>query len=168
MREIIRTFYSPDKGEIPPFYLEMAGISYCDGSYWMQRKCSTETVFEYVTAGRGNLTVNGETYEASAGNIWLLRQKTDHYYRSSSDEPWIKIFFNIRGSLAEQIINEYPIKDKVIFDGAGFEDDFNDMLQNLKDDIPLKPNCLIKRPSGFIKWLSACRTISILKRIPRK
>lgn len=87
MREIIRTFYSPDKGEIPPFYLEMAGISYCDGSYWMQRKCSTETVFEYVTAGRGNLTVNGETYEASAGNIWLLRQKTDHYYRSSSDEP---------------------------------------------------------------------------------
>ena len=134
MKEIIRTFYSPDKNDIPPFYLEMAGISYCDGSYWMQRKCSTETVFEYVTAGRGNLIVNGESYEASAGNIWLLRQKTEHYYRSSADDPWIKIFFNIRGPLAEQIINEYPIKDKVIFDGVGFEDEFHEMLQNLKDE----------------------------------
>ena len=55
---------------VEPFYINIAGISYCDGSYWMQRKCSTETVFEYVTAGRGNLIVNGESYEASAGNIW--------------------------------------------------------------------------------------------------
>lgn len=83
--------------------------------------------------------------------------------------PWIKIFFNIRGSLAEQIINEYPIKDKVIFDGAGFEDDFNDMLQNLKDEYTPQTELFNQTAIWFHQMvILPVGPISILKRIPRK
>mgnify|MGYP005761083137 FL=1 len=133
MHEDIRLFYLPDNTETTPFYLEMAGISYCDGSYKMHRKCSRETVLEYVVSGKGYLTVDGVDYEAAAGNIWLLRQNTTHSYYSDPNDPWTKIFFNIRGHLAEQIIEEYPIRDKVILNGTDFENDFREMLQILYD-----------------------------------
>lgn len=134
MREEIVHFYAPQTKL--PFYLEMAGISYCDGTYRMKRQDSAETVIEYVVEGRGYLNVNGENYAATAGDVYILRKKTTHTYWSDARSPWVKIFFNIRGSLAEKILDEYQLggAGKVVLEADGLEQDFRDMLAYLSDN----------------------------------
>ena len=133
MREEIVHFYAPQTKL--PFYLEMAGISYCDGTYRMKRQDSAETVIEYVVEGRGYLNVNGENYAATAGDVYILRKKTTHTYWSDARYPWVKIFFNIRGSLAERILDEYQLggTGRVVLGADGLEQDFRDMLEDLMD-----------------------------------
>ena len=133
MREEIVHFYAPQTKL--PFYLEMAGISYCDGTYRMKRQDSAETVIEYVVEGRGYLNVNGENYAATAGDVYILRKKTTHTYWSDARYPWVKIFFNIRGSLAERILDEYQLggTGRVVLGAVGLEQDFRDMLESLMD-----------------------------------
>ena len=113
----------------------MAGISYCDGTYRMKRQDSAETVIEYVVEGRGYLNVNGENYAATAGDVYILRKKTTHTYWSDARYPWVKIFFNIRGSLAERILDEYQLggTGRVVLGADGLEQDFRDMLGSLMD-----------------------------------
>lgn len=134
MREEIVHFYAPQTKI--PFYLEMAGISYCDGTYRMKRQDSAETVIEYIVEGRGYLNVNGENYAATAGDVYILRKKTNHTYWSDAKYPWVKIFFNIRGSLAEQILDEYQLggTGAVVLGGNGLESDFRKMLEGLMDN----------------------------------
>lgn len=133
MREEIVHFCAPQTKL--PFYLEMAGISYCDGTYRMKRQDSAETVIEYVVEGRGYLNVNGENYAATAGDVYILRKKTTHTYWSDARYPWVKIFFNIRGSLAERILDEYQLggTGRVVLGADGLEQDFRDMLESLMD-----------------------------------
>lgn len=133
MREEIVHFYAPQTKL--PFYLEMAGISYCDGTYRMKRQDSAETVIEYVIKGRGYLNLGGENYAATAGDVYILRKHTTHTYWSDAKSPWVKIFFNIRGSLAEKILDEYQLggPGRVVMEADGLEQDFRDMLESLKD-----------------------------------
>lgn len=134
MREEIIHFYAPQTKL--PFYLEMAGISYCDGTYRMKRQDSAETVMEYIIEGRGYLNINGENYAATTGDVYILRKKTSHTYWSDARHPWVKIFFNIRGSLAERILDEYQLGQtgRVVLSGAGLEQDFRRMLEGLTDN----------------------------------
>ena len=134
MREDFVHFYVPQTKL--PFYLEMAGISYCDGTYRMKRQDSAETVLEYIVEGRGYLNVDGKDYAATTGDVYILRKKTTHTYWSDAKYPWIKIFFNIRGSLAEKILDEYQlgVPGKVVLEADGLEQDFRDMLERLMDD----------------------------------
>lgn len=133
MREEIVHFYAPQTKL--PFYLEMAGISYCDGTYRMKRQDSAETVVEYIVEGRGYLNVNGENYAATTGDVYILRKNTTHTYWSDAKSPWVKIFFNIRGSLAEKILDEYQLGEpgRVVLEADGLEQDFRDMLEDLQD-----------------------------------
>ena len=134
MKEDIIHFYVPQTKV--PFYMEMAGISYCDGTYRMKRQESAETVLEYIVEGRGYLNVDGENYAATKGDVYILRKKTTHTYWSDAKSPWVKIFFNIRGSLAEKILEEYKLgtKGKVVLNGEGLEDDFREMLARVSDN----------------------------------
>ena len=134
MKEDIVHFYVPQIKV--PFYMEMAGISYCDGTYRMKRQESAETVLEYIVEGRGYLNVDGENYAATKGDVYILRKKTTHTYWSDAKSPWVKIFFNIRGSLAEKILEEYKLgtKGKVVLSGEGLEDDFREMLARVSDN----------------------------------
>lgn len=134
MKEDIIHFYVPQTKV--PFYMEMAGISYCDGTYRMKRQESAETVLEYIVEGRGYLNVDGENYAATKGDVYILRKKTTHTYWSDAKSPWVKIFFNIRGSLAEKILEEYKLgtKGKVVLNGESLEDDFREMLARVSDN----------------------------------
>lgn len=134
MKEDIIHFYAPQTKM--PFYLEMAGISYCDGTYQITRRDSKETVLEYVMDGHGYINVDGENYTAYAGDVYILRKGTTHTYCSDAQKPWVKIFFNIRGSLAEKLLDEYKLgkKGKVVLRGDGLEADFRELLAKLSDD----------------------------------
>lgn len=153
MREEIVHFYAPQTKL--PFYLEMAGISYCDGTYRIKRQDSAETVLEYVVEGRGYLNVNGENYAATAGDVYILRKKTTHTYWSDTKAPWVKIFFNIRGSLAEKLLDEYQLggTGKVVLEANGMEEDFREMLEGLKDNTVSQTERFDKATVKFLEIL---------------
>jgi YesN/AraC family two-component response regulator len=90
---------------------------------------------EYIVEGCGYLNVDGDNYAATAGDVYILRKKTTHTYWSDSKTPWVKIYFNIRGSLAEKILDAYQLgtKGNVVLSGQGLEQDFRDMLEHLSD-----------------------------------
>jgi AraC-like DNA-binding protein len=151
MREDIVHFYAPQTKT--PFYLEMAGISYCDGTYKITRQDSKETVLEYIVDGYGYINVDGENYTASAGDVYILRKGTAHTYCSDAQKPWVKIFFNIRGSLAEKILDEYKLgrKGKVVLRGTGLESDFRELLEKLSDDTVSQTERFDRATLDFLK-----------------
>ncbi len=113
MYEEIKAFLPPDREG--PLVVEMSGISYCDGSYRIVRNKQSRTcVMEYVVKGCGTVTVNGHTYTARAGDVYIVPSHTDHTYYSSADDPWIKIFFNVRGSLPALLLKEYGLSERVV------------------------------------------------------
>lgn len=151
MKEDIVHFYAPHTKT--PFYLEMAGISYCDGTYKITRQDSRETVIEYVIDGYGYINVDGENYTASAGDVYILRKGTTHTYCSDTQKPWVKIFFNIRGSLAEKILEEYQLgkTGTVVLRGTGLEPDFRELLAKLSDDAVSQAERFDYAALGFLK-----------------
>ena len=126
MKEDIVCFNIPDTAQ--PFYVSLAGTSYCDGSYHIKRKHSGCTVIEYVKEGTG-IVSDGVTRErADSGKIYILRQGRDHDYCSDSHDPWVKMFINVRGELAEHLLSSYGITDELVLDGEGIEPYFRRMI----------------------------------------
>lgn len=93
-----------------PFRLQMAGISYCDGSYRISRKNSPTFVFEYIIRGYGFLVVNGRRYEPREGDLYIVPSFTVHEYGSSKENPWTKIWFNTSGPLVAKLIESYRLE----------------------------------------------------------
>lgn len=117
MREEFIDF--PPGNEDSHFSVDLAGISYCDENYLIRRKKSTVMVAEYIIKGRGTVILEGEMYEAKAGDIYILPAGVDHLYYPDSREPWEKIWFNVKGTLSSVLLREYNPKSIVIFQNAG-------------------------------------------------
>lgn len=110
MREDIISFLEDDN-EYHPFYLQMTGISYCDGSYKIYRKNSSICCFEYIIKGRGTVNINGKTFTPVEGDIYFLPRGCDQLYYSDDKDPWVKIWFNISGPLVDHLMKVYKLND---------------------------------------------------------
>lgn len=94
--------------------VSLCGISHCDGSYSIRRQNSDVHVFEYIIRGKGTVVRNGAEFTAGAGDAYWLRSGDSHYYFSSKEEPWEKIWFNIGGPYVEALRNIFPC-DRTVF-----------------------------------------------------
>jgi AraC-like DNA-binding protein len=118
MREEILSFpYLPEREE--GFGVSLAGVSYCDGGYHITRRGLPVTVVEYVRRGRGEILHNGVRYTACAGDVYLLHRGCLHDYRSSAEDPWEKIWFNLYGALPERLLAAYGLSERVVLPGCG-------------------------------------------------
>lgn len=98
-----------DENKTYPFFIEMTGISYCDGSYRIERTNSPISVFEYVMQGRGTVTVDGNTFTAAKGDIYMLHKGSTHAYSADSADPWVKIWMNVDGPLVNSLVWDYGL-----------------------------------------------------------
>lgn len=110
MNEDIISFVEDTKIEYP-FYIQMAGISYCDGTYKIDRRNSNIYCFEYIIKGEGTIRINGQEFNASSGDIYILPKGHDHLYFSNAKNPWTKIWFNIKGSLIDNLMQVYKLNN---------------------------------------------------------
>lgn len=94
-----------------PFYMEMAGISYCDASYFISRKNSPIYVFEYVLSGQGTVKTDTTEFSAAEGDMYILHRQSDHNYYSDAKNPWTKIWFNAKGPLIDNLIHIYNLEN---------------------------------------------------------
>lgn len=98
------------ESEAMPFYIQMSGISYCDGSYRIDRPESDIYCFEYIIKGQGTIHTRGKCFLPREGDLYILHRKDDHLYYSDARNPWTKIWFNIKGSLIDALIKVYGLE----------------------------------------------------------
>ncbi len=109
MKEEIISFLNETRREELPFFIEMAGISYCDESYRISRKNSPIYVFEYVLEGEGTVITDGRRFTARKGDAYILHRGSEHLYYSDKSNPWTKIWFNASGPLIDSLIHLYRL-----------------------------------------------------------
>ena len=149
MKEIIYSF-PPAAIKPSPFYLQMAGVSYCDGSYRIRRKNSAKFVLEYVTHGRGTVYLNDKVFYPKAGDVYFLHRGMDHDYYSDKKEPWIKYWFNVEGSLNDHFVQAYGLSQTFHVKDAGAE-----IYQLFRKGIhAVKEHYLCKDQSGVHKTIA--------------
>lgn len=130
--EITRTPENMSGADI--FNLEMAGISYCDGSYRISRNKSRIYVFEYVISGKGFLKINSREFEPEAGDVYIAHQGSGHVYSSSAENPWTKIWFNVRGSLVKNLMETYGLNNVYHIKNCNLENIFREGLEKIRKD----------------------------------
>lgn len=114
--------YFPKKEKHTPFGILLAGVSYCDESYFIERPKSPCFCMEYVISGTGTVIIDKKEYHPIAGDIYLLPQGKDHLYFSDKKNPWTKIWFNAEGSLLNALASAYNPGGRVVFNvGGGYE-----------------------------------------------
>lgn len=114
--------FNPQDGD--PFIITLAGITHRDENYSIRRPNSDTTVIEYILSGEGYIDINGFLMPVTADEIYILPKGMSQHYYSSSHNPWEKIFINMSGNLAVQLIEKFGLKGKYIFDGMGIKDSF--------------------------------------------
>ena len=136
MRENIINLPSMDSEQ--PFYIPMVGISYCDGSYKISRKCSFTCCIEYILKGRGTLEINGKTFYPSQGDIYILPLLSEHVYYADPDDPWEKIWIDARGVLPNELLRIYNIESTYLIRGLNLYSQFKE-IYNIAGDKKLDP-----------------------------
>ena len=144
MKEEFRVFGRPETAL--PFAVEMAGISYCDGSYRIDRPHSPITVMEYVIRGQGTLQTRGRTFTAKGGDVYILHRGDSHLYYADPRDPWIKLFFNVSGPLPEQLLEAYHLDGETLLPGCPVEGLFRDFfrLARLEEPADAFRQCALK------------------------
>ncbi len=104
-----------------PINISLAGISYCDGSYHITRKCSSVTVIEYVLEGEGTINYKGKSHTVTADNIYILQKGEAQDYYSSAEKPLKKIFINLSGDFALELLKRYRLENGIIFEGKALK-----------------------------------------------
>lgn len=128
-----------------PFILELAGISWCDGSYKIYRKCSPIWVLEQVVQGTGTVVIDGVPQIVSAGDCYLLPPGTPHQYCSDDQNPWVKIFMNVRGQLPSALFSSYGLTGQLVFRKVNLERLFQQFYQLASSKQPdLQTLCAMK------------------------
>lgn len=135
--EDVYSFLIPEK--TPPFWVEMAGISYCNGFYHIDREESDVTVIEYVYKGTGSLRVGESMYHPGPGDVYILTERSDHAYRSDAANPWTKIFVNLKGTAVPMLIQAFRLHKKVVYsDCWALAAIFEEILSVVKKNLPVE------------------------------
>lgn len=126
MREERVSFFNADKNA--PFYVQMCGVSYCDGSYVIDRNQSGFFVIEYVVSGKGTVIEDGIAAEAGAGDVYFLRAGRAHHYYSDKDDPWVKIWMNFGGELVRTTAETYSLDRRTVFHAPELRGLFDEII----------------------------------------
>jgi len=109
MYEDIAAFPFEDKDI--PVSIQSMGISYCDGTYRISREKSNVFVLEYIMKGKGTLINGNGTFTPGQGDVYLLKQGEKHIYFSDANDPWEKIWVNVKGGLIASLVEVYGLRE---------------------------------------------------------
>lgn len=105
-------------GDGLPFKIALAGTTYPDPAYKINRRKSDITVVEYVLDGCGTVKNNSSVFYPCGGDTYILRRGGNHVYGADRDMPWTKIWFNVMGALPEKLFDMYGIGGRTLFKGC--------------------------------------------------
>ena len=146
MWEDVKMYANLDASSVP-FALEGIGTSYCDGTYSISRPKANVCVVEYILQGTGTVVTPNGVFHPKAGDSYLLRAGETHKYYSSVEDPWVKIWVNVQGTLVDPILDSYGIGHSMHLPGVNTHDmikSIHDICQNtsLSPDVAMNRCCV--------------------------
>ncbi len=103
------------------FYVQEAGVLKKTDTADTQRHNLESFLFVAVTAGKGELTVDGEEFELSKGDCFLIDCRTPHHYKSVIDDPWEILWLHFNGATSRQYYENFITQSRNVFRPASFE-----------------------------------------------
>ena len=107
-----QTVINPDEY---PFWICECGTTHKDTTYHEIRLNSAVTCIEYVISGSGTIISNNHSFIVNKGDTYMLVEGSNLNYYSNPEDPFEKIWINVKGILAKQIIEIYKLEDTVLF-----------------------------------------------------
>ncbi len=140
-----------------PLEISLAGISFCDGTYKIERKNSWIYCFEYIISGSGSVTCGTNTFVASAGDVYMLDKDKNHFYYSFDDDPWVKMWFNIDGVLVKSLLDAYNLTGVNHIKNAGEPAKilFEKFLTSIRENIQ-NPELMLKKSEEILHAIIRC------------
>lgn len=114
-----------------PYYISLAGVTYPDPNYHLNRQNRSVSVIEYITDGKGYVLIDDKYKEVKADMIYFLKKGDHHEYLADKKEPFTKIFLNISGTFAKEIASLYGLSKKHIFENKKLRSTFERIPQIL-------------------------------------
>lgn len=124
----------PQEGD-ERLYMPLCGITHCQPNYKIERYVAKESVLEYIVSGIGFLQTSYAKYTPGAGDVYLLHYGSTHSYWTSPDDRWVKIWFNIRGTLIEELFRTYGLDQIEYIPHSGLGNIFQDCLDQMRGNL---------------------------------
>ncbi len=127
-----KLFFPAAAADASPFVLRLAGSSYCDGNYRMDRVDSDIWVVEYVESGTGTLEIDGRVFHPGRGDLYLVPEGSRHCYYSSASDPWVKHWMNFSGPLARELVRLYRLEQVAVVRNFSRPELFREALRRFR------------------------------------
>lgn len=119
-----------------PFDIEACGQTIANPSYYMERirtgnASECVSVFEYVISGKGYIECEGKKYTVEAGDFYYLDRHHSHRYYPDKDDPFSKIWINVRGRFPEAVLDVYSVTEPVVVEKLDVYDIFKSISEQV-------------------------------------
>ncbi|HEL2050960.1 TPA: AraC family transcriptional regulator [Streptococcus suis] len=88
------------------------GSEQCDSGYSFGPTIRDNYVLHFITNGKGKISINGETTELTAGDIFVLPKNQSIFYQADENTPWTYTWVGFSGSRAETILSQTRLLEK--------------------------------------------------------
>ena len=133
MKEFLKFF--PDT-QASPLYISLSGVTSPDPDYHITRSCAKVSVIEYVLSGSGYINFRGVSHHVGADTVYFLPMGEAHDYRSDPEDPFTKIFMNVKGVFGAELFRAYGLGGQVTFSGQEVRPLFEKIPDLLRSEIP--------------------------------
>ena len=142
------------------FYMQEAGCLKADETTSTQRQNLDSFLFVAVTAGKGELTVGGETFSVSSGECFFIDCRVSHYYKSSQQDPWELLWVHFNGSTSEQYYEYFLSHSKNVFAPQSFERVVSTITEIINITEFKNPNAEILTSKYIVDLLTLALTVN--------
>ena len=108
-------YSAPKTDNRHPFFISEYGKTYPHTPCYQLRMDSHTACIQYVISGSGFIMCNNQIYTVEEGDTFLLPERSNHTYYSSTDNHFERIWINFEGELASALIQIYGINEKCVF-----------------------------------------------------
>ncbi|HEL1618770.1 TPA: AraC family ligand binding domain-containing protein [Streptococcus suis] len=88
------------------------GAEQCDSGYSFGPTIRENYVLHFITNGKGKITIDGETTNLQAGDLFVLPKNQSIFYQADENEPWTYTWVGFSGSRAETILSQTRLLEK--------------------------------------------------------
>lgn len=88
------------------------GAEQCDSGYSFGPTIRENYVLHFITNGKGKITIDGETTNLQAGDLFVLPKNQSIFYQADENDPWTYTWVGFSGSRAETILSQTRLLEK--------------------------------------------------------
>lgn len=94
-------YLEPKQSQALDLFLCHSGIENCNPSYSFGPETRDHFIIHYILDGKGEFTVNNNTYKLGKKDGFLIKPGEETYYKADDKDPWIYMWIGFNGIKAE-------------------------------------------------------------------